>query len=373
MLTTRTTKNVSLCDKVVILAHDGHLAYVGPPADALADLDVAGFDEVYDRLEEAAPEEWSAWYRTTQAHHDVATSLASVQGAGGEGSPEHALVVRRRGGFRQFMHRLRVLSARNFLLHVGKAQNIMPLVMQPVVISLLIMALFPSGIWEDSTDNPSAALQMIFTFAFVMFLFGLLFGAQETVKERSIFRRERGVGVRVLPYLLSKTTFLAPLIVLTAVGMNALWATGRLPDGGLDVYLPLVLTMILTGWAGLAMALLISSVVSNSQQATDLLTPWIAPQVLFAGALFTVPSMNFVGRALSHITAVRWSFEAASHVTDIKAFFAATNSEIGEALLIQYDASFNTRPLVYWVILAVFVLVPLVASVKVLELKARPT
>lgn len=369
VLTTHATKNVGLCDKIVVLARDGHLSYFGPPAEALRYFGVEEFDEIYDRLDEDTPGEWGSRFRTSPEAERVQAALADAGTSASSSGPD---VAARRGGVRRFFHQLRVLSARNLVLH-RKPQNLMPLVMQPVVISLLILSLFRSGVFSATGSSPNTAMQMVYTFDFVMFLFGLLFGAQEMVKESTIFRRERAVDVRVLPYLLSKTTFLAPLLALVAVAMCAVFRfTGRLPDEGLDVYAPLALTLILTGWAGMAMSLLISSVVKTSQQATDLLTPWIAPQVLFAGALFAVPSMNFVGRALSHITAVRWSFEASSHITEMKDLFRVTKSSIGEALLIEYDRSFNSEPVVYWAILAAFVLVPLALAVVVLNKKSQP-
>jgi hypothetical protein len=365
VLTTHATKNVGLCDKIVVMARDGHLAFFGPPAEALAYFGVEAFDEIYDRLDEGDPAQWGErWRQAASAQVADDAAAVSAEDSGAE-------VAARRGGFRQTLRQLAVLSARNFAVH-RKPQNLMPLLMQPVVISLLILSLFRTGIFHIATDSPNTAMQMVYTFDFVMFLFGLLFGAQEVVRERAIFLRERAVDVRIGPYLLSKATFLAPLLAAVGGAMTTLfWLTGRLPDRGVDVYGPLVLTVILTGWAGMAMAILISSAASTSQQATDLLTPWIAPQVLFAGALFAVPSMNFVGRALSNITAVRWAFEASSHVTQLKRLFALSEGATGQALLTQYKASWNWEPAVYWAILAGFVVVPVVLAAVVLNRKSR--
>lgn len=366
VLTTHATKNVGLCDKIIVMARNGHLAYVGPPGGALAYFGVEAFDEIYDKLEEGEPGSWSERFDASPERLAANASIETV----GSGEVEVAAAPRR-GGPRQFLHQLKVLAARNLHIH-RKPQNLMPLLMQPVVISLLILSLFKPSIWDPATRNANTAMQLVYTFDFVMFLFGLLFGAQEMVKETSIFRRERTVDVRVLPYLLSKASFLAPLLALVATAMTAVfYFTDRLPpDAGSDVYVPLWFTLVLTGWAGMAMSLLISSAVKTSQQATDLLTPWIAPQVLFAGALLAVPAMGFVGRMLANITAVRWSFEASAQVTNLKDLFAATNDEIGDAMLIQYADSFNWAQGRYWLILGAFVLVPLVLAAVVLNKKS---
>jgi ABC transport system ATP-binding/permease protein len=242
------------------------------------------------------------------------------------------------------------------------------------VFTLLLLALFGTDLFDADTSNPNAPLQLIYIFCFMVFLFGLLFGVQEIVKERAIFFRERMVNVGVVPYLLSKTSFLAPLLVVCVIGMTVLlWITNRLPDRGLgDVYVPLVVTLALTALAGLALSLLISAAVNTSQLATDLLTPWIAPQVLFAGALFAVPSMNLIGKGIAAITAVRWSFEGAVSITDLKALFAQSSSPIGEALLLQYKDSFNWAPGAYWLVLAAFIILPLLAAGIILTKKTQP-
>ena len=370
VLTTHATRNARLCDKLVVLARDGHLAFYGAPEEALRHFGVDDFDDIYDRLEEDEPARWAERFVGTPAHRAVSAGIPPIADAAAEAAPLDSSGPRR--GVRESLHQFRALSRRNLALHLPP-QHLMPVLMQPVVIALLILALFRSDIFQTDTDNPTAALQMIYTFDFTMFLFGLLFGAQEIVREWAVFRRERSVGVRVVPYVLSKVSFLAPMLALVAVAITGLFRlTGRLPDAGLDVYGPLVVTLVLTGWAGMAMSLLISSVVRTAQQATDLLTPWIAPQVLFAGALFAVPSMNMAGRLLSNITAVRWSFEASSRVTELKSFFAATESEIGQSMLLQYADSFRWAPSAYWTILAAFVVVPLVLAAVVLTRRSRP-
>ena len=75
VLTTHATANVKLCDKIVVLARDGHLAFYGTPDEALRYFGVSSFDEIYDRLaDELSPEEW------------------------GDALPRHAGVRRDRGG-----------------------------------------------------------------------------------------------------------------------------------------------------------------------------------------------------------------------------------------------------------------------------------
>jgi len=373
VLTTHATANVKLCDKIVVLARDGHLAFFGTPDETLRYFGVTGFDEIYDRLaDDLSPEEWGERFRDTPAYGAIEAGQTAPRAAA-DGQPSGAGGRRRSRGLAHSLHQFRVLSRRNFDLYARFPSSFIPLVMQPVIFTLLLLALFSTDLFSVDAENPNAALQLVYIFAFMVFLFGLLFGVQEIVKERAIFFRERMVNVGVVPYLLSKTSFLAPLLVVCVIGMTLLLRiTDRLPDRSLtDVYIPLVITLSLTAFAGLALSLLISAAVNTSQLATDLLTPWIAPQVLFAGALFAVPSMNTIGKVIAAVTAVRWSFEGSVSITELKDLFEQSPSPIGESLAIQYQDSFNWAPGEYWLVLGAFVLLPLAAAGVILAKKTQ--
>ena len=215
----------------------------------------------------------------------------------------------------------------------------------------------------------SAPTQLLFIYTFTVFLFGLLWGIQEIVSEFSIFKRERLVNLGVLPYVLSKLTFLVPVMCVgITVMMVLLRLFDRLPDGGfVEVYLPLWFTLFLMGMVGLALALMSSAIAPTSQAATDSLSIWIMPQVLFSGAIFPVPEMALPGRVISAIVPLRWGFEGVGHVIDLNAFYAASPSPIAQSLLLQYESSFSRDIIQNWGILALFILVPMTVAIVVLR------
>jgi ABC transport system ATP-binding/permease protein len=374
VLTTHATANVMLCDKVVFLARDGHLTFFGSPARALRYFGAESFDEIYELLADEAttPAQWQERFLASEDHalqHETAARSTSAPGPGtGRGGL--------RGALRQLRlttHQLGVLGRRDLATHLRDPGQLPQVAMPPVVFTVLLLILFPANLFDPATPNPSAPMQLLFTFSFMAFLFGLLFGVQAIVKEFPVFFRERMVGVKILPYVLSKMSFLGPSLLVSISGMTlVLWLTDRLPDGGVGVYGPLLLTLYLTAFAGLTLSLFTSAIVNNSQQATDMVTPWIAPQVLFAGALFAVPAMNAAGRFVSAIASVRWAFEGTASITELNDLFALSPSPIGQALLLQYESSFARDPLQVWVILAAFVVVPLLATLLVLSRRRQP-
>ncbi len=371
LVTTHATKSVMLCDKVVFLARGGHLAFVGPPARALAYFGTSSFDEIYDRLaDEDTPEEWAERFRTspdmdTVREQQVAQPTPTVgdTSGGGHRSPLPAL----REAFRQF----RVLTARTTDISVHNPAVLMPLIVLPLVSTLLLLALFPSNVFSDKS-HLSRPLQVILLLTFTTFLSGLLTGILAIVKELPIFLRERMVGVGVTPYLLSKATFLGPVVALqAAVMVGILRVTNRLPADGWSFYGPLLLTTVLVGLAAMAAALFTSAVSRTPQQATDFLSIWIMPQMLFSGALFAVPTMTIVGRLLADITVVRFAFEANAEHTGLLKLFRDSGTPAGQSLTSDYGSSFTIDRLTHWGILVVFIVVPLVAARVILAKRAQ--
>lgn len=370
VLTTHATRHVMKCDRIVVLARGGFLAFVGTPADALRYFDVESFDEIYDRLEEGPPPEHarrfaeSEWYTLMQAEQQTPASPHEV-------GDRAALGAQRHQGVRHQLHQFGALCRRNFDVARFPA-NFMPLVGQPIVFVLLSLALFRSNIFSPNFENPAASMILLYHLNFMCFLFGLLYGCQEIVKERSIWLRERMVNLGVAPYLLSKTSFLGPMLMLCiAIMLAILRVTNRIPAVDFGVMLKLYIGLVLTALAGLSMSLFISAVSKTSQGAVDLLTPTIGPQVLFAGELFAVTTMGWVGQQLAKITGVRWAFEASGKVLKLNDLFAASKSPTGQGLLTQYRSTFAGPVTQQWIVLGLFVVVPLVFAAIVLKRRSQ--
>ncbi|HUG83458.1 MAG TPA: ABC transporter permease, partial [Euzebya sp.] len=271
------------------------------------------------------------------------------------------------------LRQFRTLSARSFALYRRNPSRAIPLFVQPLIFSVLLLALFRTGVFDTDNFNLSAPTQLLFIFTFTVFLFGLLWGIQEIVSEFSIFRRERLVNLGVIPYVLSKTAVLVPVMMFGITLMTGvLILTDRLPEAGfVEVYLPLWFTLFLMGLVGLSLALFSSAVAPSSQAATDMLSIWIMPQVLFSGAIFPVPEMALPGRVIALFVPLRWAFEGVARVLDLPAFYAASDSPIAESLLLQYESSFTRPILLNWSILAAFVVVPITVAIIVLARRTK--
>jgi hypothetical protein len=144
--------------------------------------------------------------------------------------------------------------------------------------------------------NPSGgAATKVFITLFMSAMIGFMVGAlsvmREFVKEADIYRRERMVTLKIVPYVLSKI-WMAVIIALYQAGIFMLFMkiTGDWPSASqlLIVYV----TMVLAIYAGMLMGLLVSAVSPNQNIAPLLITMVLVPQLIFGGVI----PLNYFGR-----------------------------------------------------------------------------
>jgi ABC transport system ATP-binding/permease protein len=151
----------------------------------------------------------------------------------------------------------------------------------------------------------------MFLSGLIAVLVGSLATMREIVKEAEIYRRERMLGLKVLPYIFSKVW----LCVVIAIYQSAIfWMTKiylvDLPHNDLNTQLAMYFTLFMSTLAGLIMGLLISSLSSTQNVAPLLTVLFLVPQITLAGAIFPLNALGPTGQWISRITVTRWSYEA---------------------------------------------------------------
>ncbi|MBC7878676.1 MAG: FHA domain-containing protein [Anaerolineales bacterium] len=330
ILITHATKNVMLADKVIFLARGGYLAWFGPPDEALTYFDQhrsererrAGrieFDEIYailDNPNKGKAEDWAKQYRESKAYQEyVAKPLA------GKMSPEHAATVpqpaqalkkagntRQVSSIRQFM----ILSARNIKIltrdrfALGLMLATAPLVSMLDVVLALVMGRNPFDFNEG--DMAQAMITL-----FLMTIYGIMVGGisqmREIVKEGDIYKRERLVNLKILPYVLSKV-WVAGLLALYQAAVYTIvhYLAFKMPGGVLE-FLQIYITMALATFAGMMLGLFASALAPNASSAPLLVIMLMLPQIVLGRALVPVPGF------VSAPTSTRWAFEALISIT----------------------------------------------------------
>jgi len=272
-------------------------------------------------------------------------------------------------GIRRALRQFAVLSHRTFDLLVHDRASFLDLLAPPLAITLLLLAIFRAGAF-GRVPNPTVALQTLLVLGYGTLFFGISAGLQEITKEVAIFRRERKVNLGIVPYLLAKLAILAPILLFNVAAMvGVLRVGGRLPAAGIGTYGPLLLTLALNAFAGLALGLFVSAAVPTSEVATRLQSLVLLPQVVFSGGLLAVAAMGGAGRAISGAMVLRWTFESLGHALRLNDLFGASDSAAGRALSGSYGDAFAPSPVGHWIVIAAFTIVPLVLTGFILRRK----
>ena len=330
ILITHATKNVMLADKVIFLARGGYLAWFGPPDEALAYFDQyrserdrrAGkieFDEIYAILDDPSKgkaEDWAKRYRESKAHLEyISKPLA------GKVSPERAMTVpqpekalpkagntRQISSLRQFL----ILSARNIKIltrdrfALGLMLATAPLVSLLDVILSLVMGRNPFDFNEGDMSQVMITL-------FLLTIYGVMVGGisqmREIVKEQEVYKRERLVNLKILPYVLSKIWIAALLALYQAAAYTVVhYLSFNMPGGAVEFF-QVYITMALATLAGMMLGLFASAFAPNASSAPLIVIILMLPQIVLGGALIPVPGF------ISAPTSTRWAFEALMSIT----------------------------------------------------------
>jgi ABC-type multidrug transport system ATPase subunit len=303
-LVTHATKNLALCDRVLVMARGGRLVFDGPPAAALEFFEVEDYDGIYTALESWRPEDRAG--------------PREEPGDGEETPPPRP--VRPSGGL---LRQVRVLTARYARLLARDRRNLALLVGQAPILALAGIGLFHSGIFDFPGGSPAEATQLLFLMVIVVIWLGSLDAAREIVKERAVLERESAVGVRLSAYVLSKLVVLFGLVSVQVVLYAGLLFAFRPLDADLGAWVAVLLLFLATGFAAVGMGLLISAAAGSEDQAISLVPLAVIPQLLFAGTIVTVERMAEPAQTLSQAAFSQWSLAAIGDAIDMNGQIAA--------------------------------------------------
>ncbi|MDB5079435.1 MAG: transporter ATP-binding protein [Chloroflexi bacterium] len=335
VLITHATQNVELCDKVLFLARGGYMAFYGSPREAFEYFGVNRFSEIYVKLEqEATPQEWTARF-TDSAYYqrNVVSRLRAISNEANrfgalnipaDPSRNMEMPVQPPVVFRKSR---RALSApRQFLLLVRRyfeiltkdRKNLLILLLQSPLIALMLTLVFNRNDFGRPGGDYGSAKTLIFLLVIVSVWLGTSNAAREIVKEASIYRRERRIGLKLAPYILSKLTVQTGLVLIQiAMLVGIVWAGVGLGALSVESIGYLYLTLVLTALAGVTLGLLISSMTSNSDRATSFVPVVLIPQIIFSGAVVALERMGAVGEWFSNLMISKWGYQATGRLLSL--------------------------------------------------------
>ena len=347
-LVTHATNNVMLCDQVVFLGRGGYLCYAGPPKDCTSHFGVRGdFSDVYQYLEKEDDEiqRISHAFAQNQAH-----TLKVVENHDRTPVNDSYSTWKR---FRNFIPQLTTLLSRDIKLQLRDGTSLaLNAITAPLAALMIAIAANSRDVFSNhsnaSINAYSSAQRILFVVVCSAIWVGLSSSLQVIVKEKQIFKRERSFNLLPEAYLFAKV-----IVMLLSALIQALFLVTSVSflfeaPGGVDNWPLLIgITSFLTLAAIGSQALLFSSVVKNSQQASSIAPLLLIPQLVFGGVLFQLSdsangiysfiasrwSMILMG-AFSEITSlIPGATESVSRVVDASSY-VNTSKNILEAIYI---------------------------------------
>ncbi|MEU7045106.1 FHA domain-containing protein [Streptomyces varsoviensis] len=321
LVVTHSVAELALCDKLLVMAPGGSVAYFGPPDEALNFFGYGTWADVFSAFENYRDYDWSGRWRGSQHYQMYAADLdaAAPQQAYAHYAQPPARVPKPQSWGSQLWTLMRrytsvIASDRGFM----GLMLILPAVLGGV--SCVIPSDFGLGAPTKGHFNQDAGT-ILLILAVGMCFSGAANSVRELIKERVIYERERAVGLSRSAYLMSKVIVLG---VITAVQGGILCAIGfsirELPKEGVVLAnLPAVelcLVIIALGFTSMMIGLVISSLVKTAEKTMPLLVMFAIVQVVFTGIMFKIYDSPGVEQ-IAWLMPSRWAVGAAGATLDL--------------------------------------------------------
>lgn len=384
VLTTHATRNIAVCDLVVILS-GGHVVFAGAPTDALAYFNVSDFADIYPQVEGNAPEPMAArfthspdrgaWVTTRMA--DAADEASTAAAAPVPKGPTRGVV----GALRQ----VGPLIRRDAKVVVRDKVNMGLRLIGPPVLALSLVSTFDRDVFTSGGGGGSharEAITLLYMASIINLFLSTITSSVAITREGPIYRREQLVNLSPVAYVFSKVAVLSVFAVLqVALILGVLLIGIDFPEPASEVLPRVFLALALTSLAGMGLGLLVSSLSPNADRAVVIAVLVIIPQLIYGG--FTVPRtlMSPLSQVISDATVTRWSLELLGNISGIdgmiedESHVSATPPGADEPFTITvtspFDDTFDVDAGTRWLILVGFVVLFVGATIAIQKLKPK--
>ena len=276
VLVTHSVDNLNFCDNVILLASGGRIAYAGPSSTVFTALGKSSWAEVFRLL--SSPE---ALLLSSKKRSGVVSSTSQI--------------AQEKIKKQSWIKQLATLSARYLRVIASDKYYLGLLAAIPVLVGAICYATAGElGLGPGLPNKSGLVLNPIARSTLMILILGTVFiglstAIQEIIKENPIRLREKSVGIRSGTYLMSKVLVLGVITTLQTMMFAAIVLFNRpLPEQGVffsNAYLEILLIVSLLGLASMCLGLVISALLSSTEQAMPILVGLTMGQVVLSGAL----------------------------------------------------------------------------------------
>ncbi|MFI9769094.1 FHA domain-containing protein [Streptomyces sp. NPDC052415] len=312
VVVTHSVLSLDVCDRLLVLAPGGRIAYYGPPEDALAFFGFTQWPEAFEAFERDQERDWAGDYAASPQHRRYvadATAQPRLQRSG-------PVVITPPSRPRSRGAQLGTLIRRYSAALSADRTFLAIMIALPFVMGAMARALAGSALTRDT------ALNALLILCVGAVLTGAANAVRELVKERVIYRRERAVGLSRSAYLMSKVVVLGTITVLQAVVLTLVGLLGvdLNAPGGEGVVLPplveIIVAVALLAFTAMMLGLLVSALVRKEEVTMPLLVLLAVVQVVFCGALLKLDGVPGLEQ-LAWLVPSRWALGAMAGTVDL--------------------------------------------------------
>ncbi|MDA5283778.1 FHA domain-containing protein [Streptomyces sp. Isolate_45] len=291
LVVTHSVAELAICDKLLVMAPGGSVAYFGPPDDALNFFGYSTWADVFSAFEEFRDYDWAGRWKGSQHYQLYAADIDAVAPQSvAFPSPQQMRPPKPQGWGSQLWTLIRryvsvIASDKGFI----GLMLILPAVLG--VVSTVIPATFGLAPPRPPSQFNGDAGTIMLILAVGMCFSGAANSVRELIKERVIYERERATGLSRSAYLMSKVIVLGVITAVQGVVICAIGFFPRdLPTEGLLMppAVELCVSVIALGFTSMMFGLVISSLVKTAEKTMPLLVMFAIVQVVFTGILFQV-------------------------------------------------------------------------------------
>jgi ABC-type multidrug transport system ATPase subunit len=306
IIVTHTLQSLELTDRVLVLAPGGRSTFYGHPSEMKERLGTSDLAEIFERMHSETEVD------LPDAEPPTAAKPAPPPYAPAEHAPPAQI-----GWWRQFV----MLTLRQLAIMFSDARSLIYIVAEVLIPGLLIRALVGENALEPGTEDAVRnARTLLGATAVAAAVIGTANSIREIVKEVPIYLRERAIGLRRSAYLWSKLFFIGSLTVLQVIALAFITTRGAGgPEKSLLVGIPfleLAGVFALAGLAAVALGLLLSAFVSNSEKAMALIPVIFLVQWLLSGIAINLNDKPVL-RQIAYGTSANWGLSAAAASVDL--------------------------------------------------------
>ncbi|MCJ1680355.1 FHA domain-containing protein [Streptomyces sp. APSN-46.1] len=291
LVVTHSVAELAICDKLLVMAPGGSVAYFGPPDEALNFFGYTTWADVFSAFENYRDYDWAGRWKGSQHYQLYAADLDAVAPQSVAMPPAQQMMPPKPQAWGSQLWTL----IRRYLSVIASDKGFIGLMLVLPAVLGIVSTVIPAKFGLAPPVAPSRfngdAGTIMLILAVGMCFSGAANSVRELIKERVIYERERATGLSRSAYLMSKVIVLGIITAIQGVIICGIGFTPRdLPTEGLLMppAVEICLSVIALGFTSMMFGLVISSLVKTAEKTMPLLVMFAIVQVVFTGILFQV-------------------------------------------------------------------------------------